>query len=103
MLSVASIYEAQTKYGVNEVISDTERVSYDIYLAGCRRVFTERTPSTYYDWDKKRQSDFTDNLIVNYVRNNKKAVDGYIDDNGDLLIMVFFVLLLKMILFRRFR
>lgn len=84
MLSVASIYEAQTKYGVNEAISDTERVSYDIYLAGCRRVFTERTPSTYYDWDKKRQSDFTDNLIVNYVRNNKKAVDGYIDDNGDL-------------------
>lgn len=84
MLSVSSVYAAQTKYGVNEAISDTETVTYDMYLTGCRRVFTERTPHAYYDWDRKRQNDFTDNLIVNYVRNNKKAVEGYIDNNGDL-------------------
>ena len=84
MLSVSSIYAAQTKYGVNEAISDTEIVTYDMYLAGCRRAFTERTPHAYYDWDRKRQNDFTDNLIVNYVRNNKKAVEGYVDNNGDL-------------------
>lgn len=84
MLSVGSVYNAQIKYGVNESVSDTEVISYELYLTECRRAFTERTPTSYYDWDKQTQNDFTDNLIVNYVRNNKRAVEGYVDENGDL-------------------
>lgn len=84
MLSVSSVYAAQAKYGTGEAVTLEDAVSYELYLSECRRAFTERTPSAYYDWDRKRQNDFTDNLIVNYVRNNKRNVVGFVDDNGDL-------------------
>jgi pilus assembly protein CpaF len=47
-------------------------------------MLTDKTPIDYYSWDVKRQNDFTDNLIVDYVRSNIKLVDGFVDDNGDL-------------------
>lgn len=84
MLTLTEVFKAQTKYGVSTVYSDSEAVSYEVYLIGCRRMLTDNTPADYYGWDLKRQNDFTDNLIVNYVRNNIKAVEGYIDENGDI-------------------
>lgn len=85
MITASKIYEAQTKYGVNATLSDTETISYETYLQGCRRAFTDKTPKEYYDWDKKKQNDFTDQLIVNYVRSNLRAVEGYTDSNGDVI------------------
>lgn len=85
MLKLVDVFKAQTKYGVNTSISDSsESTSYEVYLIGCRRMLTDKTPIDYYNWDVKRQNDFTDNLIVNYVRNNIKLVEGYLDENGDL-------------------
>ncbi len=86
MLSMSSLFKAQTKYGVNtSVSSDGEAVSYEVYLIGCRRMLTDKTPIDYYSWDVKRQNDFTDNLIVTYVRNNVKLVEGFLDENGELI------------------
>lgn len=85
MLSLTEVFKAQSKYGVNNnLTADGEMVSYEVYLIGCRRMLTDKTPVDYYGWDVKRQNDFTDNLIVNYVRNNLKLVDGFLDENGDL-------------------
>ena len=85
MLSLTDIFKAQTKYGVNNnITADGESTSYEVYLIGCRRMLTDKTPVDYYGWDIKRQNDFTDNLIVTYVRNNLKLVDGFLDENGDL-------------------
>ena len=84
MLSADKIYRDQSKYGFNTSLKDTETVSYEVYLAGCRRNFSDMTPREYYDWDKKKQDDFTDQLIVNYVKMNPKSVDGYVDENGEL-------------------
>lgn len=85
MLTLTEVFRAQQKYGVSTVYSDKETVSYEVYLISCRRMLTDKTPTDYYSWDVKRQNDFTDNLIVNYVRNNVKAVDGFMTENGDIL------------------
>lgn len=86
MLTLTDIFKAQSKYGVTTVSAgDTEIVTYETYLSSCRRMLTDKTPTEYYSWDIKRQNDFTDNLIVSYVRDNKQVVEGYIDENGDLL------------------
>lgn len=86
MLSLSDVYRAQSKYGVNNnTAGEGEAVSYEVYLIGCRRSLTDKTPVEYYSWDIKRQNDFTDNLIVTYVRNNLKFVDGFVDENGDIM------------------
>ena len=85
MLSLTDIFKAQTKYGINNnITADGETVSYEVYIIGCRRMLTDKTPVDYYGWDIKRQNDFTDNLIVTYVRNNLRLVEGFLDENGDL-------------------
>ena len=84
MLSLAEVFKAQSKYGVATVYSEGETMSYEVYLTGCRRMLTDKTPVDYYSWEVKRQNDFTDNLIVDYVRSNVKMVDGFVDVNGDL-------------------
>lgn len=84
MLTLTEVFKAQSKYGVTTVYADKESVSYEVYLIGCRRMLTDKTPIEYYSWDIKRQNDFTDNLIVNYVRQNVKNVEGFIDVNGDI-------------------
>lgn len=84
MLSLSKVFKDQQKYGVAKAYSDGENVSYDTYLAGCRRLLTDKTPAEYYDWDINRQKEFNENLIVNYVQENTKAVDGYVDENGDV-------------------
>ena len=84
MITAGKIYRDQSKYGFNSALSDTEKVSYESYIAGCRRAFSDLTPKDYYEWDIKKKTDFTDQLIVNYVKDNLKAVDGYMDENGDL-------------------
>lgn len=84
MLSLSKVFKDQQKYGVAKAYSDGENVSYDTYLAGCRRLLTDKTPAEYYDWDINRQKEFNENLIVNYVKENTKAVDGYVDENGDV-------------------
>lgn len=85
MLGLTDIFEAQAKLGVSFSISNNEQVTYAVYLAGCRRMLTDKTPKGYYSWDRRRQNDFTDNLIISYVKNNRKDVEGFIDDNGDVM------------------
>lgn len=84
MLELTNIFRAQSKYGISSSISNNERVTYAVYLAGCRRMLTDKTPKDYYSWDRQRQNNFTDNLIISYVRNNIKDVEGFIDDEGDV-------------------
>ena len=86
MLSLTDVFEAQSKYGVGNKVgnSDTESVTYEVYLIGCRRYLTDKTPIDYYSWDVKRQNDFTDNLIIEYVQNNQKNVEGYVSNLGEL-------------------
>lgn len=84
MLNLAQVFKAQAKYGISNTMSNTETVTYEVYLLGCRRALTDKTPTEYYSWDKRRQNDFTDNLIIQYVRNNVKDVEGFLDENGDV-------------------
>lgn len=85
MLTLTEVFNAQSKYGVNQNISDSgETISYELYLNNCRRVLTDKTPIEYYSWDIRRQNDFRDNLIVGYVRANMLSVEGYLDENGDI-------------------
>lgn len=84
MLSISDIFRAQSKYGISNVLSNTEKVSYDMYLLGCRRAITDKTPLDYYNWDKDRQKNYTENLIKQYVIENLKDVEGYMDENNDV-------------------
>lgn len=84
MLTLTNIFKAQQKYGVATTYSTTESVSYEVYLMGCRSMLTDKTPVDYHSWDMKRQNDFTDNLIVAYVKNNPKLVEGFTDENNDI-------------------
>lgn len=85
MYSLQELFRAQTKYGVTTVYSDSEAMTYEMYLIGCRRMLTDKTPLDYYSWDRKRQNDFTDNLLIQYVRHNVKVIEGFVDENGDIL------------------
>lgn len=84
MLTLASILSAQRKYGASSQVSDSERISYEMYLANCRRLLTDKTPTDYFNWDSAHQSDFTNNLIIQYVRNNMKDVEGFVDESGEI-------------------
>lgn len=85
MLELTDIFKAQSKYGISSAsVTAVDTISYEVYLLGCRRTLTDKTPLDYYSWDKKRQNNFTDNLIVQYVRNSNKSVEGFCDENGDL-------------------
>lgn len=87
MLSLAEVFRAQSKYGVNSnLAADGEVVSYELYLSGCRRMLTDKTPVDYYSWEVRRQNEFTDTLIVEYVEANKKLVDGFTDSNGAIMV-----------------
>ena len=90
MLGLTNVFKAQSKFGISSTISNNEQVTYAVYLAGCRRMLTDKTPKDYYSWERRRQNDYTDNLIISYVRNNIKDVEGFLDDNGDILAPVFF-------------
>lgn len=85
MLTLTEVFKAQQKYGITTVYSDSESMSYEVYLINCRRMLTDKTPTDYYSWDNKRQNDFTDNLIVNFVRENEKAVEGFVSETGALM------------------
>ena len=84
MLNLAQVFKAQSTYGISNTLSNTEQVTYEVYLLGCRRALTDKTPTEFYSWDKRRQNDFSDNLIIQYVRNNLKDVEGFLDENGDV-------------------
>ena len=85
MLELTDVFKAQAKYGISATTATAvDTVSYETYLLGCRRTLTDNTPTDYYNWDKDRQNRFTDNLIVDYVRNTNTVVEGFCDDNGDL-------------------
>ena len=79
MYSSQELFRAQTKYGVTTVYSDSEVMTYEMYLIGCRRMLTDKTPLDYYSWDRKRQNDFTDNLLIQYVRHNVKGRFFYVN------------------------
>lgn len=84
MLSLSEIFEAQTKYGVGLTNSNNEVITYEMYLLECRRMLSDKTPLQFYNWSRKKQNDFTDNLIVMYVRNNLKDVEGFINKDGEV-------------------
>lgn len=87
MLNLSEIFNAQSKYGVSVSFSEIGDVTtYEVYLNGCKRMLTDKTPREYYNWDLKKQNDFTDQLIVSYVRNNPKSIEGFMtaDDNLDM-------------------
>lgn len=85
MLQAQDIYRNQAELGVGSEVVDSEIVSYESYLKGCRRLLSDRTSAEYYNWDRKRQNDFTDNLIIDYVRHNSRLVEGFIDENNELI------------------
>ena len=84
MLTLANVFKAQQKYGIATTYSSTESVTYEIYLMGCRSMLTDKPHADFHSWDMKRRNDFTDNLIVAYVKNNPKLVEGFTDENGDI-------------------
>lgn len=86
MLTLSDIFTAQRKYGATSNVSDSERVTYEMYLAGCRRLISDKTPAEFYNWDRVTQSNYTDNLIIQYVQNNQKDVEGFVDEAGDVQI-----------------
>lgn len=85
MLELTDIFRAQARYGISSNASTVDAMPYATYLLGCRRLLTDKTPADYYSWDRKRQHQFTDNLIIQYVRNENKLVEGFVDENGDSL------------------
>lgn len=85
MLQAVDIYRNQSELGIGSTVIDSDMVSYEQYLRGCRNALSDKTPVDYYNWDKKRQDDFTDNLIIEYVRTNEKLVEGFIDDNKEII------------------
>jgi|GEM_PF-2496890 len=84
MLNLPSILRAQKRYGVSITNMESETVTYGTYLQACRTTLTDKTPSEYYGWETRKQNDFTDNIIVNFVRHNVRLVEGFIDENGDI-------------------
>jgi len=84
MISATKIYGDQSKYGVNASISDTEKIGYDAYLAQCRNELIAKTPREYYDWDKKKQTDFSEQVLVDFVKKHRKYVEGYVDKTGEI-------------------
>lgn len=86
MISITDIYASQNKYGVNAKVTDTDVLPYSAYLTECRRYFTDNTPREYYDWDKRKKDDFTDKLIGDFVRMNRRFVEGFVDENGDIMV-----------------
>ena len=86
MLTLNTIYASQQKYGVTQQISDKDRVSYALYLSGCRNYVSDKTPPEYYNWERPRQISFTEGIIIQYVTNNPKEVDDFVTDAGELLV-----------------
>lgn len=84
MLTLAEIAENQGKYGVSSLAISSETISYRHYLSDCRRGLTEKTPAEYYQWDVRTQTEFTSNLIVQFVRQTVRNVEGYVDENGEI-------------------
>lgn len=85
MLTLSKIFEAQSRLGVSINATSNDSVTYEHYQSGCRNMLSDKTPDEFYDWDRKRQWDFNDNLIMQYVRNNLKAVEGFVDENGEVM------------------
>lgn len=79
---------AQRKYGASVVVSDTEKVTYEAYLSSCRRLLAEKTPADYFNWARDRQVNYTDSLIIQFVRTNIRDVEGFVDENGEMQLDV---------------
>ncbi len=84
MLTLRDVFQAQNRYGVNTVMLDTEQVSYELYLSECRKILSDKTPRDYYAWSIREKNEFSDNLIMDYVRNANKLVEGFINEDGDV-------------------
>lgn len=85
MLDLNSVFRAQARYGISVNSAGlVDTVSYEDYLLRCRRLLTDKTPETYYTWDRNQQSSFTDGLIIQFVQDNNFPVEGFCDENGDL-------------------
>lgn len=84
MLSLEQVFRAQAKYGVGAQAKGVETVPYSTYLGGLRRYLTDSTPKDYYGWEVKKQDDFTEKCITEFVRRHNQLVEGFLDDQNEL-------------------
>lgn len=84
MLTLEQVFRAQAKYGVGAQARGIETVPYSSYLGELRRYMTDNTPKEYYSWEVKKQDDFTEKCIVEFVRRHNQLVDGFLDEQNEL-------------------
>lgn len=85
MLTIQDIYNTQSKYGVGNVIEDKDAVPYSQYVVSCRKFLSDRIKNEYYTWDRRKQQNYNENLIRTFVQKANRLVEGFIDNNGDLM------------------
>lgn len=86
MLTLEQLFKAQAKYGVGQQARGIELYPYSGYLNEVRRNLTDKTPTEFYNWDAKRQDDFTDRCIMEYVKRHQKLIEGFLNDQNDLMM-----------------
>lgn len=86
MLSLEQIFRTQAKYGTGTSVRTVDLIPYATYLGKLREDISRMTPSQFYGWDTKKQDDFTEKLIVEFVRRNNQLVDGYVDEQGEVAL-----------------
>ena len=86
MLSLEQLFKSQAKYGVGAGISGIDSVPYVNYLGEFRRHLTDRTPQEFYGWDGRKQDDFTEKCITDFVRIHNQPVEGFLDEQNELMM-----------------
>lgn len=86
MLTLEQVFRAQAKYGVGLGASGVDTIPYTTYLGEFRRHLTDRTPTEFYGWSNKKQDDFTEKCITDFVKKHHQPVDGFLDEQNELMI-----------------
>lgn len=86
MLSLEQLFKAQAKYGVGAGAVGVDTVPYVNYLGEFRRHLTDRTPQEFYGWDNRKQDDFTEKCITDFVRVHNQPVEGFLDEQNELMM-----------------
>lgn len=88
MLTVENLLQGQQKYGSVMTSKAAERLSYSLYLTYCRKMLSDRARVTagYFDWDKRAQDDFSNTALLNFVLNDMRDVEGYVNADGERML-----------------
>ena len=86
MLTLEQVFKSQAKYGVGSGAVGLETIPYTSYLGEFRRNLTDRTPQEFYGWDSRKQDDFTEKCITDFVRINNQPVEGFLDEQNELMM-----------------